>query len=207
MNARPSQGKQPMPAGGGRLLLASTSPYRRMLLARLCLPFDCERPQVDEQALPGESPAALARRLAAAKAAEVAARHPGAWVIGSDQVAERDGQALGKPGDAEAAFAQLQAASGRRLRFHTAFCLLRAGDERRFEHRDLTEVVFRDLDEAEIRRYLEAEQPYDCAGSFKCEGLGISLFTAIRSEDPTALVGLPLIALAGALRQAGISLP
>jgi len=190
-----------------RLVLASTSPYRRELLARLRLPFDTDRPEVDETPLPGESPAALARRLAAAKAEAVAARHPGAWVIGSDQVAELDGRAIGKSGNVEAAFAQLRAASGRCVRFHTAFCLLQAGGAGRFEHLDLTEVQFRALEDEGIRRYLDAEQPFDCAGSFKCEGLGISLFSAIRNEDPTALIGLPLIALASALRAAGFRLP
>ncbi|KAA2285632.1 Maf family protein [Arenimonas fontis] len=190
-----------------RLILASTSPYRRQLLARLRLPFDCDRPDADETPLPGEAPAALARRLASAKAEAVAGRHPDAWIVGSDQVAELDGRAIGKPGGADAAFAQLRAASGRQVRFHTAFCLLRAGGHDRFEHCDLTEVRFRALADDEILRYLAAEQPYDCAGSFKSEGLGISLFAAIRSEDPTALIGLPLIALTGALREAGFALP
>lgn len=188
------------------LVLASTSPYRRELLGRLGLPFIVDRPDVDEAPLPDEHPEALARRLAEAKARAVAARHPGAWVIGSDQVADRDGQPLGKPGGRDAALAQLQAASGREVRFHTAFCLLR-DDGRSFAAQDLTTVAFRHLQQAEILRYLDAEQPYDCAGSFKCEGLGIVLFDAIRTHDPTALVGLPLIALSQALRQAGFALP
>lgn len=188
------------------LVLASTSRYRRELLARLGLPFDVDRPEVDEHPLPGESPVALAVRLAEAKALAVAARHPQAWVLGSDQVADRDGRPLGKPGDRDTALAQLLAASGQAVRFHTAFCL--AGpDGRRLAGLDLTEVRFRELSRDEILRYLEAEQPYDCAGSFKCEGLGIVLFEAIQSRDPTALVGLPLIAVAAALREAGFRLP
>ncbi len=188
------------------LVLASTSRYRRELLARLGLPFDVDRPEVDERPLPGESPVALAVRLAEAKALAVAARHPQAWVLGSDQVADRDGRPLGKPGDRDTALAQLLAASGQAVRFHTAFCL--AGpDGRRLAGLDLTEVRFRDVARDEILRYLDAEQPYDCAGSFKCEGLGIVLFEAIQSRDPTALVGLPLIAVAAALREAGFRLP
>ena len=189
-----------------RLVLGSTSPYRRELLGRLRLPFDVDRPAVDESPRAGESPAVLADRLARAKADDVAARHPGACAIGSDQVADRDGLALGKPGGFDAAFAQLRAASGRQVRFHTAVCVVTA-DGRRLHHHDTTDVVFRDLHDDEIRRYLDAETPYDCAGSFKCEGLGISLFSAIRSEDPTALVGLPLVALSRLLREAGYRLP
>lgn len=189
-----------------RLVLASTSRYRRELLARLGLSFEVERPEVDESPRPGESPAELAVRLAEAKALAVAARHPAAWIIGSDQVADRDGQPLGKPGHRDAALAQLQAASGHAVRFHTAFCLAGPGG-RRLAGLDLTEVRFRPLERDEILRYLDAEQPYDCAGSFKCEGLGIVLFEAIQSRDPTALVGLPLITLAAALREAGFRLP
>ena len=187
------------------LILASTSPYRRELLQRLRLPFDCARPQVEETPLPGEAPDALARRLARAKAAEVAARHPGAWVIGSDQVADRDGRPLGKSGGRAAAIAQLAGMSGRVVDFHTAVCLRRGDDEQLAL--DLTRVRFRPLALEEIERYVDAEQPFDCAGSFKCEGLGITLFEAIESHDPTALVGLPLIALSGMLRAAGFRLP
>jgi septum formation protein len=188
------------------LVLASTSPYRRELLARLALPFTVAKPEVDESPGAAETPLALAGRLAEAKAHAVSVRQPGAWVIGSDQVAELDGMPLGKPGTREAAVRQLQACSGRAIRFHTAFCLLRS-DQEPIAHSDLTEVVFRGLAEDEILRYLDADQPYDCAGSFKCESLGISLFESIRSQDPTALVGLPLIALARALRSAGYRLP
>ena len=188
------------------LVLASTSPYRRALLARLGLPFTSARPDVDESPLPGESPAALAVRLAEAKARAVAARHPAAWVVGSDQVADLDGRPLGKPGTRARALEQLRAASGRSVAFHTAVCVVGpAGGP--YRHADLTRVRFRPLEADAIGRYLDAEQPYDCAGAFKCEGLGIVLFEAISSDDPTALVGLPLIALAGALRAAGYRLP
>ena len=189
------------------LRLASTSRYRRDLLARLGLPFECSRPEVDEAPLAGESPETVARRLANAKARAVAQRHPDDWVIGADQVAELDGAALGKPGSFERAADQLAAASGRRVVFHTAVCLYRHADRRAFAFADRTQVQFRVLGAAEIERYLHAEQPYDCAGSFKAEGLGITLFESVDSSDPTALVGLPLIALAGALRAAGYSLP
>ena len=188
------------------LVLASTSRYRRELLGRLGLPFTVDRPDVDETPRPGETPPDLARRLAEAKARDVARRHPGAWVLGSDQVADRDGLPLGKPGDRDAAFRQLADASGREVRFHTAFCLVR-GDGPALAGLDETRVRFRPLDDDAILRYLDAEQPYDCAGSFKCEGLGISLFEAIENRDPTALVGLPLIAVADALRRAGYRLP
>ena len=188
------------------LVLASTSRYRRELLGRLGLPFAVDRPEVDEAPLAGESPEGTAVRLARAKASAVALRHPGAWVIGSDQVADLDGRALGKAGAREPALAQLQACSGQRVVFHTALCLLR-DDGSPLAALDRTEVVFRTLDRDDILRYLVAEQPYDCAGSFKCEGLGITLFEAIHSQDPTALVGLPLIALSRALRAAGYRLP
>lgn len=189
-----------------RLILASTSAYRRALLERLGLPFDTARPDVDETPLPDEPPAALAVRLARAKADAVAADAGDAWTIGSDQVAELGGRPLGKPGTAENTVAQLRAMSGREVRFHTALCL--AGpDGHRFEHLDLTVVRFRTLGEDEIARYVERERPLDCAGSFKCEGLGIALFEAIDNRDPTALVGLPLIATARLLREAGFAVP
>lgn len=187
------------------LVLASTSRYRRTLLERLGLPFDCAAPDVDETPQAGEAPPALAARLAAAKATEVAARHPGAWVIGSDQVADLNGRPLGKPGTVAAACAQLAAMAGQTVRFHTALCLARDGTM--FTAMDLTEVRFRALQAPEIARYVAAEQPLDCAGSFKCEGLGISLFEAIDNRDPTALVGLPLIALCALLRNAGFAVP
>ncbi len=187
------------------LILASTSRYRRELLQRLRLPFDTARPEVDETPLPDELPARLAMRLARAKAAAIAAAHAQAWVIGSYQVAELDGRPLGKPGDRAGALAQLAAMSGRTVHFHTAVCVMR-GDAAHAAM-DLTRVRFRALSAAEIGRYVDAEQPFDCAGSFKSEGLGICLFEAIESADPTALVGLPLIATATLLREAGHALP
>jgi septum formation protein len=189
------------------LILASTSPYRRQLLTRLGLPFETARPETDETPLSGESPGLLADRLAEAKARSVATRQPQAWVIGSDQVAEFGGQPLSKPGDFERAADQLAAVSGRTVNFHTAVTLYRYADRRAMRIHDTTRVRFRSLTAVEIERYLHAEQPYDCAGSFKAEGLGITLFEAIDSRDPTALIGLPLIALAGALRDAGYVLP
>ena len=190
-----------------RLVLASTSRYRRELLERLRLSFDVARPDVDETASPGESPRNLAIRLAQAKACAVATQlADDAWALGSDQVAEVDGRALGKPGGRAAAIAQLDSMSGRIVRFHTALCLAHA-DGRTFADIDLTEVHFRALTDAEIERYVDAEQPFDCAGSFKSEGLGIALFERIDNRDPSALVGLPLIATCMLLRKAGFALP
>jgi septum formation protein len=187
-----------------RLILASTSPYRRELLARLRLPFETAAPGVDEDALPGEAPAALAQRLALHKAQAVATSHADAVVIGSDQVAELDGQALGKPGGHDRAVQQLRAMRTRDVRFHTAVAVVcRAAA---FEQRALVtvRVHFRDLSDDEIEHYLRLEQPYDCAGSAKCETLGIALVDAIESDDPTALVGLPLIRTSAMLRAAGL---
>lgn len=189
-----------------RLILASTSPYRRELLARLRLPFDVARPETDETPRQGESPTALAQRLAQAKAEAISASSPAAWTLGSDQVAELDGTALGKPGHREAALAQLERMSGRAVTFRTAVCLAHP-DGRRLTALDTTTVHLRNLDHDEIARYVDAETPFDCAGSFKCEGLGIVLFESIQSQDPTALVGLPLIATARLLREAGFQLP
>lgn len=187
------------------LVLASTSRYRRELLARLGLPFATARPEVDETPQAGEAPDALALRLAAAKAAAVAALHPEARVIGSDQVADFDGRPLGKPGGRAAAIGQLQAMSGRNVAFRTAVAVAAGG--RIATALDTTTVRFRRLDAGEIERYVDLEQPFDCAGSFKSEGLGITLFEAIETRDPTALVGLPLIATARLLREAGLALP
>jgi septum formation protein len=189
-----------------RLLLASTSRYRRGLLQRLGLPFDVAAPAVAEAPLPGEEPLATARRLAQAKADALTGQHPDAWVLGSDQVATLDQRTLGKPGGFDAALAQLMAMSGRSVDFLTAVCLAHAGGES-LHALDITTVRFRELHEDEVRRYLQAEEPYDCAGSFKAEGLGIALFESIRSEDPTGLIGLPLIATARLLRQAGFAVP
>lgn len=189
------------------LILASTSAYRRTSLQRLGIPFACFAPDVDEARLDQETAPALVQRLSRAKAEAVAARHPGALVIGSDQAAELDGKILGKPGDHARARAQLQAASGKIMVFHTGLCLFDTVRGLRHEYVDVTRVHFRTLRSAEVERYLQAERPYDCAGSFKSEGLGISLFQAIESGDPTALVGLPLIALCRFLREAGWHLP
>jgi septum formation protein len=189
-----------------RLILASTSIYRRELLERLRLPFDTARPEVDESPQPGESPLALAERLAIAKAGVIADREPAAFVIGSDQVAELDGRPLGKPGARDGALAQLGVMSGRAVHFRTAVCV-RHGEQAPRLAIDTTTVRFRTLSFAEIERYVDAEQPLDCAGSFKSEGLGITLFDAIETNDPTALIGLPLIATARLLREAGFVLP
>jgi septum formation protein len=187
------------------LILASTSRYRHDLLSRLGLPFQTVRPDVDETPIPGESPPQLARRLAEAKAQAVARHFPNAWVIGSDQVAELNGDAIGKPENFERAADQLSAASGQRMNFYSAFCLMRWEPRKLIAAMDTTRVQFRRLSSADIEHYLHKEQPYDCAGSFKSEGLGISLFDSIESNDPTGLIGLPLISLSKALRQAGIS--
>ncbi|GAB5449897.1 MAG: Maf family protein [Halioglobus sp.] len=189
------------------LILASTSVYRRNLLARLPLEFRCENPEVDETAAVGEAPEALARRLALAKANSVSQRFPGALVIGSDQVASRDGQLLGKPGNERAAFDQLSASSGQRVAFHTAVALVGGRSERQRVHVELVEVKFRELERAEIQRYLAIDEPFDCAGSFKVEQLGIALFEKIVERDPTSLQGLPLIALCSMLRDVGYLLP
>lgn len=189
-----------------RLVLASTSRYRRELLERLRLPFETARPGVDELPAPGEAPDAVARRLARTKALAVAARMAPAWAIGSDQVADLDGTPLGKPGDRASAFAQLRSMSGRTVAFHTAVCLAHA-DSPPLDALDTTLVRFRALDDTEIARYVDLEQPLDCAGSFKSEGLGIALFEAIEASDPTALIGLPLIATARLLREAGFRVP
>jgi septum formation protein len=197
---------QPVPADSAvrRLVLGSTSVYRRELLSRLRLPFAVEPPHVDETPRDGESPAGLARRLAAAKAAAVAHKHPDAIVIGSDQVADLDGQPLGKPGNHANALAQLRRMSGRTVVFQTALTVM--CEATGFAEHDLApvRVRFRTLTDAEIEAYLRAEQPYDCAGSAKSEGLGIALLEAIDSDDPTALVGLPLIRTCRMLRNAGL---
>jgi septum formation protein len=184
------------------LVLASTSPYRRALLERLRVPFVTASPKVDELPRPSESPRALAQRLAIAKAEAGARLHPGAWVVGADQVAECDDDILGKPGTPERARMQLAVCSGRVVTFHTAVRLHRGANEAH-THVDVTRVKFRVLSSDEIERYVELDNPLDCAGSFRSEGLGIVLFERVETEDPTALVGLPLLWLAGALRKAG----
>jgi septum formation protein len=186
------------------LVLGSTSRYRRELLSRLTVPFEVASPEVDETPQPGESPAALAQRLALAKAHAVAARFPEAVVIGSDQVADLDGEPLGKPGNHANATAQLHRMSGRSVVFQTAVAVVCRATG--FEQLDIApvRVRFRALDDAEIESYLRLEQPYDCAGSAKSEGLGIALLEAIDNDDPTALVGLPLIRTCRMIRAAGV---
>jgi septum formation protein len=196
-----------------RLILASSSAYRRELLARLQLPFEAMAPDIDETPQPGETPEATALRLARDKAGAIARLHPGALVIGSDQVATLDGAQIGKPGSHARALEQLRTMRGRRVVFHTALCLW---DGRREASHSAsldsavqlenvqTCVTFRDLPDAELDAYLRIEQPYDCAGSAKNEGLGIAILERIDSTDPTALTGLPLIALTGMLRRAGV---
>lgn len=190
-----------------RIVLASTSRYRADLLRRILEDFEQVAPAVDEAALPGEMPAARAGRLAAAKASAGAAELRDALVIGSDQVAALEGSILHKPGTIENAREQLRASSGRHVDFFTGVCVSSAREGRLWEALDHTRVFFRELEEAEIDRYLAHEQPLDCAGSFKSEGAGIALFERIETEDPTALVGLPLMALARLLRQAGRAIP
>jgi septum formation protein len=186
------------------LILASTSRYRRELLERLRLPFEVVSPDVDESPRAGELPEALARRLALAKAQAVARHHPEALVIGSDQVADLGGEPIGKPGNHERAVAQLRAMRGRTVVFQTAVAVVRAASS--YEQVLLAPVTvrFRNLQDDEIEHYLRTETPYDCAGSAKCETLGITLLEAIESDDPTALVGLPLIRTARLLREAGL---
>jgi len=188
------------------LILGSTSRYRQELLHRLRLPFETVSPDVDETPLPGEAPEELARRLALAKARDVAQRFPEAVVIGSDQVADLDGMALGKPGTHERAVAQLRSMRGHSVVFHTAVAVVCIATG--FETVDLApvRVVFRALTDTEIERYLLAEQPYDCAGSAKSEGLGIALLEGIDNDDPSALVGLPLIRTCQMLRAAGVQI-
>lgn len=189
------------------VILASTSRYRRELLERLQHPFMVEKPEVDESPLPSEYPEALSQRLARAKAHAVAQKHPQALVIGSDQVADLHGEIMGKPGNYDNALRQLQRMRGHSVVFQTAVCVICL--ETGFEQSELVSVTtdFRALSDAEIDRYLRLEKPYDCAGSAKSEGLGITLLDAIHSDDPTALIGLPLIATARLLRAAGLPLP
>lgn len=188
------------------VVLGSTSRYRRELMSRLRLPFEVDAPEVDETPLDGESPEALARRLALAKAHAVALRHPEALVIGSDQVADLDGLPLGKPGTHERAVQQLRLMRGRTVIFQTAVAVVCRATG--FEQLDLApvRVRFRTLSDAEIETYLRAEEPYDCAGSAKSEGLGIALLEAIDNDDPSALVGLPLIRTCRMLREGGLRL-
>lgn len=193
-----------------RLILASTSTFRRELLGRLQLPFETAAPDADETPLDGEAPADTAERLALVKAEAVAGRFPGALIIGSDQVAYLDHherQRFGKPVTRERAIEQLRTMSGKTVIFHTGLCLLNTATGRRHLRGIPTEVRFRELSDAEIRRYLDKEDALNCAGSAKSEGLGISLLEYLRGDDPNALVGLPLIALCDMLRAEGVALP
>lgn len=190
-----------------RLVLASTSLYRRQLLERLRLPFIVHSPGIDETPLPNEDVISLVHRLAKAKAEAVALRYPDSVIIGCDQAAVRGAAILGKPGTTEAAVAQLKAASGAQILFHTAVHVITPQPARHDAHVDTTVVKFRSLHDEEIARYVATEQPLDCAGAFKAEAQGITLFERIDSQDPTALTGLPLIWLAAALRRAGFLLP
>lgn len=189
----------PMP-----LVLASTSPYRRALLARLRLPFDCISPEVDESPQPGEEPATLASRLALAKARDGARQRPDALVIGSDQVAELDGLSIGKPGHHAAAVQQLRAMAGQTVLFHSAVAVVHRATGHEAVRSACIKVRLRPLGDAEIEHYLRLETPYDCAGSAKVETLGIALADEITSDDPTALEGLPLIRTCQLLRAAGL---
>jgi septum formation protein len=189
------------------IVLASSSRYRRELLGRLAIPFEAWSPEIDESALAGEYPRATAVRLAHAKAAAALARWPDAIVIGSDQVAEVDGEPIGKPGTLDNARLQLRRLSGRAVAFHTALCVLNGASGSRHERLVTTDVEFRALTDGDIERYLAREPALDCAGSARSEGLGIALLTRLTGDDPTALVGLPLIALAGILRLEGIEVP
>lgn len=219
MNTRPNAALAaagPRLPGNAPLVLASSSPYRKELLERLHLQFSCHSPAMDESRHPQEAPLPYVQRLAVGKAQAVAAAHPHSWIIGSDQAAVLSrphpgghGQVeeiLGKPGDVDRARAQLARCSGHRVQFLTALCLLIPG-QTPLLHTDLTSVFFRQLSAEEIQRYVALEQPLNCAGSFKVEAYGISLFDAVESRDPTALIGLPLIALCRLLRQAGARLP
>jgi len=190
-----------------RLILASTSVFRRELLARLLLPFDVASPDIDEAALPAEQPAATAERLSVAKATAVAGRFPDALIIGSDQVAFVGTQCFGKPLTRERAAAQLRALRGQTVVFHTGLCLLNSTNGKVQVAGIPTQVRFRTFDEDEINRYLDREQPFHCAGSAKSEGLGVALLDFMRGDDPSALIGLPLIALCGMLRAEGVTLP
>ena len=193
------------PSSARALILASTSLYRKDLMQRLQWPFECVAPLVDETPHPKENPRELAERLALAKAQAVSRQHPQAWVIGCDQVAELQGEALGKPLEHAEASAQLRRMSGQAVRFHTAVCV--RCQESGFEEVQVADVrvTFRALSDAEIEAYLLKDQPYDCAGASKCESLGVALLEKIESDDPTALIGLPLIRTLAMLRRAGLN--
>jgi septum formation protein len=195
-----------MPTTSQQLVLASSSPYRRQLMERLGVAFTVVVPAIDETPLARETPARLAQRLAREKASAVAADYPDAVIVGSDQVAAIDDEQLGKPGNHQVAATQLARCSGRSVEFHTAVCVCHKASGTEETHTDLTTVHFHTLSSAEINSYLEKDEPWDCAGSFRSEGLGVTLFEAIDTRDPSAIIGLPLIWLAGSLQRAGIAL-
>lgn len=190
-----------------RLILASTSPYRRTLLARLGVPFECHAPAIDESPLAGEGTVEQTERLALAKAERIAAAFPAAFVIGSDQLAEFAGKGIGKPGSEEKAIEQLMRFSGHSIKFHTSVAVVCEDSGFRECRTVVTEVQFRRLDAREVRRYVALDQPVDCAGAFRSEAAGPVLLRAMCSSDPTAIIGLPLIALSELLRQGGFALP
>jgi septum formation protein len=194
-------------AAATKLVLASTSAYRRSLLERFGLPFTVEGPHIDESRRPNEDAMELVHRLAKAKAEVIATRYPDSVVIGSDQVAVRGALILGKPGSAETCIEQLKQSSGQRVYFHTGVHVIGSQGQQHHAHVDTTTVTFRNLASEEIERYVSRERPLDCAGGFKVEGLGISLFERVDSQDPTALIGLPLIWLAETLRRVGLTIP
>lgn len=188
------------------LLLASSSPYRKALLKRLNLPFDTASPDIDETPRGAERPEDLSVRLAREKAVAMAASHPNHWIIGSDQVASfSSGEALSKPGNFDTALKQLTRSSGQAVTFHTGLCLLNAGNGKEQTHCEIFKAHFRTLSRSEIEHYLNAEKPFDCAGSFKMEGLGIALFESLEGRDPNSLIGLPMIALTDMLIRWGLN--
>lgn len=189
------------------IVLASSSKYRRQILDKLPLTFTCCASAVDESPLPDEAPDEQALRLAIAKAQSVAQTHPRHWIIGSDQIAACDGMLLSKPGNRDRALQQLKLQSGKKVTFYTGICVLNSGSGALKTDLDICHVYFKDLNEAQLNRYLDREQPYDCAGSFKAEGYGIALFRKIEGEDPNALIGLPLIKLIDLLTQFGMVIP
>ena len=187
-----------------RLVLGSSSPYRKALLEKLDLSFDCDSPDIDETPLKDEHPKDMVARLAKAKAQAIAERHPQSIIIASDQCATLDGNIIGKPGDFENAFAQLRNASGRTVTFYTSLCVFNAGTNQYQETFEPFYVYFRELTDKQIENYLKKEEPYNCAGSFKSEGLGISLFERLEGNDPNTLIGLPLIQLIKMLDKFGV---
>ncbi len=189
-----------------QIVLASASPYRRTLLERLGIPFDTAAPDIDERRLAGETASDMVKRLSLAKARALAGQFPAALIIGSDQCAVIDGEILGKPGNYDNAYTQLKNAAGHQVDFHTGLCLLDATSGESQVDDIIFSVTFRQLTDSEIQNYLQREQPYDCAGSFKSEGLGIALFERLQGDDPNALIGLPIIRLLAFLRNAGVNI-